>query len=74
MATFFLGLLVGGLVSSAILLFIVGATRTERDNEVYMEGFNAGYEGRWGKDGKGGAEHEPSAEKEIAERAGEKIF
>ena len=58
MATFFLGLLVGGLVSSATLLFIVGATRTERDNEVYMEGFKAGYEGRWGKDGKGGAEHE----------------
>ena len=71
MAIFIFGFLAGGLVFSATLLFIVGATRAERDNEIYMEGFKAGYEGRWGQDGKGGADYEPSAEKEIAEGAGE---
>lgn len=71
MVTFILGFFIGGLVFSTTLLFIVGATRTERDNEVYMEGFNAGYEGRRGHDGKGGAEHEPSAEKKITEGAEE---
>ena len=69
MAIFIFGFLVGGLVFSATILFIVGATRKEKYNEIYMEGFNAGYEGRWGYDGKGGAEHEPSAETEIAEGA-----
>lgn len=58
MAIFIFGFLAGGLVFSATILFIVGATRKEKYNEVYMEGFNAGYQGRWGQDGKGGAEHE----------------
>ena len=48
MTVFVLGFVAGGVVFSAVLLFIIGATRKEKDNEIYREGFKDGYEGRWG--------------------------
>ena len=48
MSTFIMGLVAGALIASVIFLVIARATKKERDNEKYREGFNAGYTSRWG--------------------------
>lgn len=42
------GFVLGGLLFSVVLLFVIGATRGEKENEIYKQGFKDGYEGRWG--------------------------
>ena len=44
----FISFIAGGLLFSVVLLFVIGATRGEKDNEIYKQGFKDGYEGRWG--------------------------
>jgi len=33
----------GSIVTALALLFIMGASKTNREHEIYMEGFNAGW-------------------------------
>ena len=37
-----LSFILGALAGTTIALFITGATRTSKENELYMEGYNAG--------------------------------
>ena len=37
-----IGFILGTLAGVTIALFITGATRTNKENELYMEGYNAG--------------------------------
>lgn len=37
-----LGFFIGASIGATIGLFVAGATRTNKENEIYMEGFNAG--------------------------------
>lgn len=48
MVMFVLGFILGGMAFSVVLLFMIGATKNERENEIYREGFNDGYEARFG--------------------------
>lgn len=48
MVLFVLGFVLGGMAFSVISLFIVGATKNERENEIYKEGFNDGFEANFG--------------------------
>lgn len=48
MVLFVLGFISGGMAFSVILLFLMGATKNERENEIYKEGFNDGFEANFG--------------------------
>lgn len=44
--------IVGAVIGMAFVLFMIGAKSKEKENEIYMEGFNAGYQSMWNDDGK----------------------
>lgn len=48
--TFIFGMAAGTVLALFIFLFVYGANRNNRENEIYIEGFNAGYQSRWGKE------------------------
>lgn len=56
MVMFVLGFILGGMAFSVVLLFMIGATKNERENEIYREGFNDGYEARFGNEWRGRTE------------------
>lgn len=41
--------LAGGIVFSAVILFMVGATQKQHEEESYRKGFKAGYKARYGQ-------------------------
>ncbi len=52
MVVAFMSFLVGAFVGILAAAFVFGATLKEKEQKIYKEGFDAGYHGRWGDDGK----------------------
>lgn len=44
--------LIGAFIGTVVTAFVVCATAKEKEQEIYKKGFDAGYHGRWGDDGK----------------------
>lgn len=41
----------GILAGMSFILFVIGATKNEKEQEIYKKGFNDGYQSRWGMEG-----------------------
>lgn len=52
MVVAFMSFWVGAFVGILAVAFVFGATAKEKEQEIYKKGFNAGYQSRWGDDGK----------------------
>ncbi len=52
MVVAFMSFLVGAFIGVLAVAFVFGATAKEKEQEIYKKGFNAGYQSRWGDDGK----------------------
>ena len=50
MMGFFLGMAAGSALAIFIMVFMICVKRDNRENEIYMDGFNAGYYSRWEED------------------------
>lgn len=48
--TFIFGMVAGFVIAMIVFLFVYGANKNNRENDIYIEGFNAGYQSRWGNE------------------------
>lgn len=49
MVEFIIGIVIGLFAGSFITIFAISLSIKSKESEIYMEGFNAGYQGRWGE-------------------------